>query len=52
MKTQLDKFDHKIIQASTDNARISITNLSYLCYEFDVTAGMMEVFLAEGRKKK
>jgi len=26
MKTQLDNFDHKIIQALTGNARISITD--------------------------
>ena len=30
MKIQLDNFDHKIIQALTDNARISITALSHL----------------------
>ena len=29
MKTQLDNFDHKIIQALTGNARISITDLSH-----------------------
>ena len=29
MKTQLDHFDHKIIQALTGNARISITDLSH-----------------------
>jgi len=28
MKKELDHFDHKIIQALTDNARISITELS------------------------
>jgi DNA-binding Lrp family transcriptional regulator len=30
MKIQLDNFDRKIIQALTDNARISITALSHL----------------------
>ena len=29
MKTQLDNFDHKIMQALTGNARISITDLSH-----------------------
>ena len=30
MKKNLDHFDHKIIQALTDNARISITELSFI----------------------
>ena len=32
MKKQLDHFDHKIIRALTDNARISITELSSIVY--------------------
>ena len=32
MKKELDHFDHKIIRALTDNARISITELSSIVY--------------------
>ncbi len=32
MKKDLDHFDHKIIKALTDNARISITELSSIVY--------------------
>ena len=32
MKKDLDHFDHKIIRALTDNARISITELSSIVY--------------------